>query len=117
MTEIASALDVKSSGFSDLLDHVVAHLKHKRLLLILDNCEHVVAEAARVVDAIVQACPRVTVLTTSRERLGSHGEQVYSLPSLAFRHRSRSLNPTMRCGSARLLSLLRAPLQTTRTSP
>ena len=83
VTEIASAFDVKSSGFSGLLEHVVAHLKHKRLLLVLDNCEHVVAEAARVVDAIIEACPRVTVLATSRERLGTHGEQVYRLPSLA----------------------------------
>jgi predicted ATPase/DNA-binding SARP family transcriptional activator len=83
VTEIASAFNVKSSGFSGLLEHVVAHLKHKRLLLVLDNCEHVVAEAARVVDAIVEGCPRVTILATSRERLGSHGEQVYRLPSLA----------------------------------
>jgi predicted ATPase len=83
VTEIASAFGVKSSGFSALLEHVVAHLKHKRLLLVLDNCEHVVAEAARVVDAIIEACPRVTILATSRERLGSHGEQVYRLPSLA----------------------------------
>ncbi len=83
VTEIASAFDVKSSGFSGLLDHVVAHLKHKRLLLVLDNCEHVVAEAARVVHAILAACARVTILATSRERLSSHGEHVYRLPSLA----------------------------------
>lgn len=83
VTEIASASNVKSSSFSGLLEHVVAHLKRKRLLLVLDNCEHVVAEAARVVAEIIEACPRVTILATSRERLGTHGEQVYRLPSLA----------------------------------
>lgn len=82
VTEIASSLGVKSSGFGSLLEHVVANLKRKKLLLVLDNCEHVVAEAARVVEAIVAASPRVTVLATSRERLGEHGEQIYRLPSL-----------------------------------
>lgn len=80
--EIASAFGVKSTGFRTLFDHVLAHLKHKRLLLVLDNCDHVVAEAARVVDAIVAVSPGVTVLATSRERLGAYGEHVYRLPSL-----------------------------------
>lgn len=83
VTEIASALGVKSSGFTTLLEHVVARLRHKRLLLVLDNCEHVVAEAAHVVDTIVAACAQTTILATSRERLGAHGEHVYRLPSLA----------------------------------
>ena len=80
--EIASIFGVKSTGFRALFDHVLAHLKRKRLLLVLDNCEHVVAEAARVVDALIRAGTRVTVLATSRESLGASGEQVYRLPSL-----------------------------------
>jgi non-specific serine/threonine protein kinase len=84
VTEIASALGVKSPGFAALLEHVVARLRHKRLLLVLDNCEHVVAEAAHVVDTLVTTCAQITVLATSRERLGAHGEHVYRLPSLAL---------------------------------
>ena len=80
--EIASAFGVRSTGFRALFDHVLAHLKQKRLLLVLDNCEHVVAEAAQVVDALIRGCPHVTVLATSRESLGVKGEHVYRLPSL-----------------------------------
>jgi predicted ATPase len=80
--EVASAFGIKSQGFTSLFDHLIAHLKHKRLLLILDNCEHVVSEAARVVDSIVTVCPQVTTLATSREILATNGEHVYQLPSL-----------------------------------
>ena len=80
--EVASAFGVKSQGFRTLLDHVLVYLKHRRLLLILDNCEHVVGEASRIIEAIITACPRVTVLATSRESLGARGEQIYRLPSL-----------------------------------
>jgi len=81
--EIASAFGLTSQGFSALFDHVLAHMKNKRLLLILDNCEHVVVEAARVAGSVVTACPHVTILATSREApLGVGGEQVYPLPPL-----------------------------------
>jgi predicted ATPase len=79
---IASALDVKARGFRTLEEHLLAFLRQKRLLLVLDNCEHVVAEAERVVDLILTTCPDVTLLTTSRERLAQTGERVYRLPSL-----------------------------------
>jgi predicted ATPase/DNA-binding CsgD family transcriptional regulator len=81
--EIASAFEITSQGFSALLDRVLAHMKNKRLLLILDNCEHVVGEAARVAGSVLTACPQVTILATSREApLGVGGEQVYPLPPL-----------------------------------
>ncbi len=83
VTEIASALDVRPSNYRELQDAVIAHLKLKRLLLVLDNCEHVVFEAARVVREIMKACPHVVVLTTSREQLGASGEHTYRLPSMA----------------------------------
>jgi predicted ATPase/DNA-binding SARP family transcriptional activator len=81
--EIASAYGITSQGFSALFDRVLAHMKHRRLLLILDNCEHVVVEAARVASSVVTTCPHVTILATSREApLGVGGEQVYPLPPL-----------------------------------
>lgn len=80
---IAQVFNLQTQSDRDLLDDVRGHLKNKRLLLILDNCEHVVAEATRVVAAIVKDCRRVVVLATSREGLNVHGEQVYKMPSLA----------------------------------
>ncbi|MDQ6825094.1 MAG: NB-ARC domain-containing protein [Candidatus Eremiobacteraeota bacterium] len=84
VTAIAQVFNLQIQSDRDLLDDVRAHLKNKRLLLILDNCEHVVAEATRAVAAIVKDCRGVVVLATSREGLNVHGEQVYKMPSLAI---------------------------------
>lgn len=55
----------------------------RRLLLVLDNCEHVAAECSAVADALLQHCPGVTLLATSRHPLLAAGESVYRLPPLA----------------------------------
>ena len=65
-----------------LLETLLAYLKNKTLLLILDNCEHVIAEAATVAEALLAGCPRVRILATSREPLRVAGERTYRLPSL-----------------------------------
>lgn len=65
------------------LETLITYLKNKHLLLVLDNCEHLVEEVAKTTDAILQLCPRVHILTTSREVLGVGGEQVYRVPSLS----------------------------------
>ncbi len=65
-----------------LLETVVASLRNHPLLLILDNCEHVVAEAARVAEFLLTSCPELRILATSREPLRSAGEHTYRLPSL-----------------------------------
>jgi predicted ATPase/class 3 adenylate cyclase len=61
---------------------VAGFLRHKRLLLILDNCEHLVAAAASFADTIIRACPGVGFLASSREALGINGEFVFRLPVL-----------------------------------
>jgi hypothetical protein len=48
-------------------DRLVEYLRSKHLLLVVDNCEHVLDAAARLIDALVGGCPHVTVLATSRE--------------------------------------------------
>lgn len=83
VSQIATVLDVRAYGNRPLLDQVLSYLRDKRLLLILDNCEHVIAEASRVVVAILKDCAHVSVLATSREVLNVGGEQVYRLPSLS----------------------------------
>jgi predicted ATPase/DNA-binding SARP family transcriptional activator len=80
--EIASTLSIEE-GSSSLEDALVANLKRKRLLLILDNCEHVIVEVRAAVTHILRGCPEVRILCTSRENLNVTGERVYRIPSLA----------------------------------
>ncbi len=64
-------------------DRVVSFLARRRLLLVLDNCEHVIDAAARLADAVRAGCPGVTTLATSREALAVPGEVQVSVPPLA----------------------------------
>jgi predicted ATPase/transcriptional regulator with XRE-family HTH domain len=80
---IASALRVQEVPTRPLLETLLEYLKHKTSLLIFDNCEHVVAQAATVADALLANCPRVRILATSREPLRAVGEKVYRIPSLS----------------------------------
>lgn len=66
----------------DPMPALLAHLHDKRMLLILDNCEHVIAAAAPLAAEIFQAAPQVYILATSREALRVEGEQVYRLAPL-----------------------------------
>ncbi len=78
----AATFGLQESPGREMIDVVISHLKNKRLLLVIDNCEQVVAEAARIVEAILQACPYVVVVATTREQLGIRGEEVFRVPSL-----------------------------------
>ena len=87
---VAEALRIQESPRQGLLESLVAYLSEKRLLLVLDNCEHVISEARSVVETILRECPAVAVLATSREPLGIAGERVYQIPSLAVPARKPS---------------------------
>jgi predicted ATPase len=63
-------------------DTIAGHLRDRRLLLVLDNCEHLVAAAAALAEVLVSACPGVRILATSREPLGVAGETRWPLPPL-----------------------------------
>jgi len=80
---ITSTLGVQQALNRPLLETLRAYLKNKALLLILDNCEHVRAEAAGVAEALLAGCPRLRILATSREALRTEGEHTYWLPSLS----------------------------------
>ena len=67
----------------DALPALLAHLRDKRMLLILDTCEHVIEAAAPLAAEIFHAAPHVHILATSREALRVEGEQVYRLAPLA----------------------------------
>jgi predicted ATPase/transcriptional regulator with XRE-family HTH domain len=83
VTEIASSLGVQEVPNHLLLETLWAYLKNKTMLLILDNCEHVVASVRTVAKALLLNCPHVRILATSREPLRCAGEQSYRLPSLS----------------------------------
>jgi predicted ATPase/DNA-binding SARP family transcriptional activator len=82
VTAIAAGLGIAQATERAELAGVVASIRRKALLLIVDNCEHVVVEAARTIGEIVAAAPEVRVLATSREPLAVRGERVYRVPSL-----------------------------------
>ena len=67
----------------DQLSGLVTRLKDKRMLLLLDNCEHVIDAAASLAEAILRGAPGVSILATSRERLGIIGERDYRLGPLS----------------------------------
>jgi predicted ATPase/DNA-binding XRE family transcriptional regulator len=79
---LLTALQLPSTTGS-ALEVIIAYLKTRRLLLILDNCEHLIARAGDVAAKIAEACPSVHVLATSRQALEVAGERAYRLPSLA----------------------------------
>ncbi|MBC7806751.1 MAG: hypothetical protein H7145_11425 [Akkermansiaceae bacterium] len=81
--QVASVLGIKVGAGRPLLPTVVEWLRRKRLLLVLDNCEHLLDATACVVAPILRECLGVRILTTSRETLGVRGETVWSVPPLA----------------------------------
>lgn len=60
------------------------YLRNRNLLLILDNCEHLIEACARLVDTLLRLCPGLKILVTSRESLGLEGEIPFSVPSMTF---------------------------------
>jgi predicted ATPase/DNA-binding winged helix-turn-helix (wHTH) protein len=79
---IASTLGLASCGKESWLKTISSHLEQKRVLLVLDNCEHLIDASAGAVDALLRSCPFLQVIATSREALRVEGEYVYRVPSL-----------------------------------
>ncbi len=79
---VASAVGLPVSS-ADPVPNLIAFLKDKRVLLILDTCERVIDAAASLAERIVTECPQAEILTSSREPLRAAPERVYALPPLA----------------------------------
>jgi predicted ATPase/DNA-binding SARP family transcriptional activator len=82
---IAWALGLRDDGVRNPMDVIIAYLNDRSLLLILDNCEHLLATAAATAAEILKQCPGLTILTTSREALGVQGETIWEVPPLPNR--------------------------------
>jgi predicted ATPase/DNA-binding XRE family transcriptional regulator len=79
----ATVLGVAGIDPRPISERLIAALRSQHMLIVLDNCEHVLADVARLVATVLPECPRVTILATSRERLNIPGERTYDVPSLA----------------------------------
>ena len=85
---IAGALGLRDDG-RPTLDQIVDYLQDRDMVLVVDNCEHVIAAAADAVGALLTACATVTVIATSREPLGVGGETPWRVPRLSVPERGR----------------------------
>jgi predicted ATPase/class 3 adenylate cyclase len=79
---VATTLAARPRSGMSLLESVVEFIRNKHLLLVVDNCEHLIDAAGDLVDAVLAGCPSTRVLATSREGLGIPGEKLLALRSL-----------------------------------
>ena len=81
---VAAVLEVAQQPGKSIDQSIVAALGPRRLLLLLDNCEHLIDAVAALAHQIVTQCPQVRILATSREALRVDGEHIWPVPSLGF---------------------------------
>jgi predicted ATPase/class 3 adenylate cyclase/DNA-binding CsgD family transcriptional regulator len=81
---VAAAVGVEEAADRPVLDTLIESLRARELLLVLDNCEHLVSACTRLADALLRTCSKVHLLATSREPLGVAGEHLYRVPSLGL---------------------------------
>jgi predicted ATPase/DNA-binding SARP family transcriptional activator/DNA-binding CsgD family transcriptional regulator len=103
---VAKAVGVPEQSARSLADALVETLRAKEMLLVLDNCEHLVEAAARLVAVLLDSCPRLRVLATSREALSVAGESRWPVPTLTVPdpRRSSTVGELERSESARLFA-------------
>jgi predicted ATPase/DNA-binding CsgD family transcriptional regulator len=79
---VANVLGVRAELGRPVLDTLVEAVGERSLLVLLDNCEHLIGACAKLADALLRGCPNLALLATSREPLGIDGEHVYRVPSM-----------------------------------
>ena len=79
---VAGVLELKLGGERITAEALARGIGDRHLLLLLDNCEHLIDAVAALVEAVMRLCPRATVLATSREIMRIQGESVYRVPAL-----------------------------------
>jgi len=101
---VVSALELQESPDLALMETLVQALRSKNTLLLLDNCEHLSAACARLAETLLQACPDITLLATSRGPLNLAGEALYPVPPLEIVNPNEQLPITnlVQCESVRL---------------
>jgi predicted ATPase/class 3 adenylate cyclase len=81
---VATALGVREEPGRPLIQTLIDYLRPKSLLLVLDNCEHLLAACARLAESLLRACTALRILASSREGVNIGGEIIYRVPSLSL---------------------------------
>jgi len=81
---VATTLEVREQPGRPILDAILDALRDKEILLVVDNCEHLIDATARLVETLLYSCSRLGVLATSREPLGAGGEAVWQVGPLSL---------------------------------
>lgn len=81
---VSSVLQVREQPGQELLTTLSNNLRPKHVLLVLDNCEHLVVACGQLADTLLRMCPHLKILATSRERLGIAGEATWTVPPLSL---------------------------------
>lgn len=84
ISTIASTFHLRELQGVPLLETITDYLRGKQVLLVLDNCEHLIETCARLSDHLLHACSKLKIITSSREALGIAGETLYRVPSLSL---------------------------------
>jgi predicted ATPase/class 3 adenylate cyclase len=79
---VADVLGIRGEAGRPAIETLVDAVGRRRLLVLLDNCEHVIGACAKLADALLRNCPGIVLLATSREPLGIEGERVHRVPSM-----------------------------------
>jgi predicted ATPase len=107
LQRVASALSVREVPGRRVTELLIEHLKPKQMLVVLDNCEHLIEGCAAMANALLRACPRLRLVATSREPLSVAGEISWPVPPLSLPDsrdpgNSRALEYLLRYESVRL---------------
>ncbi len=99
--QAAAALSLRTNTNCDAVEALVEALRERDLLLVLDDCEHLITACAALARTLLLRCPRLHILATSREPLGVAGERVWPVPPIApeeavqlFTERAAAVHPT-----------------------
>lgn len=101
---VASIFDLRESAETSIGDILKNYLRAKNLLLVLDNCEHLIQPCAELCDTLLRACPNLKILATSREAMNAAGEIAFRVPSLSLPdpQKSASIEAMQQSESVRL---------------
>ncbi len=92
---VSTVLGLRETPGRPSIETILEHLQAKSILLVLDNCEHIVHACARCAETLLQACPSLQIIATSREALGVRGETLLPVPALSMPAAEKPL-PTLK---------------------
>ncbi|HTP47869.1 MAG TPA: tetratricopeptide repeat protein [Casimicrobiaceae bacterium] len=110
---VASALGVKEEPGEAVIDALLRHLKNRRLLIVLDNCEHLTSACAELARHMLEAAPQLKLVASTREHLRTAGEYTYVVPPLSLPHDNEVGHSLTQFGAVKLFAERAAAAQPT----